>query len=98
VLKNFRSQGGGSLSSADKGREFFRCDRTFWYKNSDFFEVYGVGAMSQCGYFADNGEGSIFRGFVRTSIMDGPKSLVFEEKKTRSINRVILTKAELKSN
>jgi len=42
--------------------------RTFGAKYFEFFEIYGVSAqtrgreLSQCGHFADKGEGSIFCG------------------------------------
>jgi len=74
-----RPQSGG-LSSADKeGGGFFRCGRPHFLaqKTPDFSKLmvcsHGQGrrGLSQCGHFADKGEGSIFRNFVRTSFMDG---------------------------
>jgi len=50
----------------------------FSAKNFGFFEIYGVSVrtrgrgLSQCGHFTEKGGvGSNFRGFVRTSFMDG---------------------------
>jgi len=56
-----------------------RTSALFATKNFKFFKIYGVSAQTmgrglrQCVHFADKGEGSIFRDFVRTSFMDGPK-------------------------
>jgi len=53
-----------------------RTSALFGAKNFRFFKIYGVSVrtkreLSQCGHFADKGEGgSIFRDFLRTSFMD----------------------------
>jgi len=74
----------GGLSSADilqtRGKEeFFICGRPHFLvqKRRIFRNLWCVRMdkerrLSQCGHFADNGEGSIFRDFVRTSFMDSP--------------------------
>jgi len=78
-----RSQGGGDLPSADIFRTSeevlqMRTSALFGSKNFEFFDIYGVsartggGGLSQCGYFSDKVEGSMFRDFVRTSFMDDP--------------------------
>jgi len=80
-IKDVRSQGGGGFVQcghfADKGgRGFFRCGRPHFLaqKNSNFSKFmlcpHGKGGVVQCG---QGGRGSIFRVFVRTSFMDGPK-------------------------
>jgi len=50
-------------------------------KNFELLESYDVpawtkreGKLSQCGHFADKGDGSVFRVFVHTSFTDGPLS------------------------
>jgi len=81
-IKDVRSHGG--LSSADvlrtNGGGYSNADiRTFWCKKHRIFRNLwfvhmdkGGGVLSQCGHFADKGEGSIFRDIVQTSFMDGP--------------------------
>jgi len=55
-----------------------RTSALFGVKTFGFFENFGVSArtrgkgLSQYGHFAYEGEGSIFRDFVRTYFMDGP--------------------------
>jgi len=78
-IKDVSSQLGGSLCSADilrtrgKGSSLDADVRTFWCKNLEYFEIYGVSARTR-GVSAEKEEGgSIFRDFVRTSFMDGPK-------------------------
>jgi len=48
----------------------------FGAKNSDYSKfmacTHRQGGLSQCEHFADKGKGLFFRGFVRTSFMDGP--------------------------
>jgi len=65
------------------GRGFFSCGRPYFLaqKNLGFFEIYVVsartrreGGLSQCGHYADKGEGSIFRDFMRTSFMESPQT------------------------
>jgi len=77
--KDVRSQGGGGLSSANKGEGFFRCGRPHFFgaKTSDFSKFMmsartrRKGELSQCRHIADKEE-PIFRDFVRTSFIDGP--------------------------
>jgi len=54
-----------------------RTSALYGAKISDFSKFmmcpHGQGrGLSQCGHFADKGEESIFRDFVRTSFMNGP--------------------------
>jgi len=67
-----RPQSGGFIQCGQGG--FFRCGRSHFLvqKNSEFCEIYGVSAV-EGSLSADEG-GSIFRGFVRTSFIDGPKT------------------------
>jgi len=62
----------------------------FGAKTFGFFEsarTKGEEVLSQCGHFADKGEGSIFRNFVRMSFWTSPYNfgtrfqLVFSQKK-----------------
>jgi len=62
-IKDVRSQRGGSLFNADKGRGvFFRCGRPHFLVQitSDFLKFmvcpHGQGGLSQCWHFADRGE------------------------------------------
>jgi len=53
-----------------------RTSALFVAKNLGFFELYGMSAgsrrLSQCGHFADKGEGLIFRDFVQTFLWTAP--------------------------
>jgi len=65
----FRTRGERGSSDADVrtfGAKNFGIFRNLWFVLAD------KGGLSQCRHFADKGEGSIFRDFVRTSFMDGP--------------------------
>jgi len=65
----FQTKGNGVLQ--------MRTSALFGAKNSGFFENYGVSArtrgLSQCRHFLDKEE-PIFRDFVWTFFIDGPKS------------------------
>jgi len=82
VVHKRRSQPGEFVQFghfADKGGFQMRTSALFSAKNSKF---YGVSArttreeLSQCGQFADKGEGLIFRDFVRHLLWTAPKTLL----------------------
>jgi len=78
----FDTVGHITLGAVHKERSYFRCRCPHFLvqKTLEFskFMVCGHGqegrGLSHCGHFADKGEGSIFRDFVRTLFMDDPKA------------------------
>jgi len=81
-IKDVRSQGGGGLSSADKGDSSDVDVRTFWCKNYRVFRNFwcvrtdkgeeGVQGWASLYMLQTRGRRSIFGDFVRTFFTDGP--------------------------
>jgi len=68
-IKDIRKQGRGEFIQSGQEGKVDSSDadvRTFWRKNFEFFEIYGVSAQTR------RGRGSVFRDFVQTFFMDGP--------------------------